>query len=41
VLLLHDADWYSDPGSWRATVEALPRVLERVSAAGLRVAPAR
>jgi peptidoglycan-N-acetylglucosamine deacetylase len=35
VLLLHDADWYSDPGSWRATVDALPRVLERIGAAGL------
>jgi len=35
VLLLHDADWYSDPGSWRATVAALPRVLERIGAAGL------
>jgi peptidoglycan/xylan/chitin deacetylase (PgdA/CDA1 family) len=37
VLLLHDADWYSDPGSWRATVAALPRVLERIGAAGLPV----
>jgi peptidoglycan/xylan/chitin deacetylase (PgdA/CDA1 family) len=37
VLLLHDADWYSDPGSWRATVAALPRVLERVGEAGLPV----
>jgi peptidoglycan/xylan/chitin deacetylase (PgdA/CDA1 family) len=27
VLLLHDADWYSSSGSWRATVEALPAVL--------------
>jgi peptidoglycan/xylan/chitin deacetylase (PgdA/CDA1 family) len=37
VLLLHDADWYSDPGSWRATVAALPRVLERIGEAGLTV----
>jgi peptidoglycan-N-acetylglucosamine deacetylase len=37
VLLLHDADWYSDPGSWRATVAALPRVLDRIGAAGLTV----
>lgn len=27
VLLLHDADWYSAPGSWRRTVSALPLVL--------------
>jgi peptidoglycan/xylan/chitin deacetylase (PgdA/CDA1 family) len=28
VLLLHDADDYSAPGSWRRTVAALPRLLE-------------
>ena len=28
VLLLHDADDYSAPASWRNTVAALPRVLE-------------
>lgn len=28
VLLLHDADDYSAPGSWRRTVLALPRVIE-------------
>jgi peptidoglycan/xylan/chitin deacetylase (PgdA/CDA1 family) len=39
VLLLHDADDYSGPGSWRATAAALPRVLDAVAAAGLRVAP--
>jgi peptidoglycan/xylan/chitin deacetylase (PgdA/CDA1 family) len=39
VLLLHDADDYSAPGSWRATAAALPRVLEAIAAAGLRVAP--
>jgi peptidoglycan/xylan/chitin deacetylase (PgdA/CDA1 family) len=33
VLLLHDADNYADPGSWRATVAALPAVLEAVIAA--------
>jgi peptidoglycan-N-acetylglucosamine deacetylase len=37
VLLLHDADWYSDPGSWRGTVAALPLVLERIQASGLPV----
>jgi len=35
VLLLHDADDYSAPGSWRRTVAALPRVLERLSGRGL------
>ena len=37
VLLLHDADHYSAPGSWRATADALPRVLETVAGRGLRV----
>jgi peptidoglycan-N-acetylglucosamine deacetylase len=36
VLLLHDADHYSAPGSWRRTVGALPQVLAAVEAAGLR-----
>lgn len=31
VLLLHDADDYSDPGSWRATVAALPAVLDAMA----------
>jgi peptidoglycan-N-acetylglucosamine deacetylase len=39
VLLLHDADHYSVPGSWRATAQALPRVLEEISARGLRAVP--
>jgi peptidoglycan/xylan/chitin deacetylase (PgdA/CDA1 family) len=30
ILLLHDADDYSAPGSWRRTVLALPRVLDRL-----------
>ena len=30
VLLLHDADDYSAPDSWRRTVAALPRVLENL-----------
>ena len=34
VLLLHDADDYSAPSSWRRTVAALPRVLETLAAAG-------
>lgn len=36
VLLLHDADDYSSPGSYRRTVAALPLVLETIAAAGLR-----
>jgi peptidoglycan-N-acetylglucosamine deacetylase len=40
VLLLHDADDYSAPGSWRRTVAALPRVLDALGERGLRpVAP--
>jgi len=40
VLLLHDADDYSAPGSWRRTVAALPLVLERLAERGLKdVAP--
>jgi peptidoglycan/xylan/chitin deacetylase (PgdA/CDA1 family) len=36
VILLHDADHYSAPDCWRATVAALPAVLEAIAAAGLR-----
>jgi peptidoglycan/xylan/chitin deacetylase (PgdA/CDA1 family) len=36
VLLLHDADDYSAPGSWRRTALSLPRVLERLAERGLR-----
>ena len=40
VLLLHDADDYSAPDSWRRTVGALPRVLEVLAERGLEpVAP--
>jgi peptidoglycan/xylan/chitin deacetylase (PgdA/CDA1 family) len=40
VLLLHDADDYSAPSSWRRTVAALPRILETLAAHGLEaVAP--
>jgi len=40
VLLLHDADDYSAPGSWKRTVAALPRVLATLAERGLRpVAP--
>jgi peptidoglycan/xylan/chitin deacetylase (PgdA/CDA1 family) len=36
VVLLHDADFYSVPGSWRATAEAVPRILEALATRGLR-----
>ena len=40
VLLLHDADDYSAPGSWRRTVAALPRVMSTLAERGLQpVAP--
>jgi peptidoglycan/xylan/chitin deacetylase (PgdA/CDA1 family) len=35
VVLLHDADHYSAPGSWRATVAALGPIADRIAAAGL------
>lgn len=38
VLLLHDADDYSAPGSWRRTAAALPRVLDALRERGLRPA---
>jgi peptidoglycan/xylan/chitin deacetylase (PgdA/CDA1 family) len=36
VLLLHDADHYSAPGSWKRTVSALPFVLAEIERKGLR-----
>ncbi len=35
VLLLHDADDYSAPGSWRRTCAALPRVLATLAERGV------
>lgn len=35
VVLLHDADWYSSPGSHRNTAAALPMILEALAARGL------
>ena len=37
MLLLHDADHYSAPGSWRRTVAALPLVVAEIDRAGLAV----
>ncbi|HWB23010.1 MAG TPA: polysaccharide deacetylase family protein [Gaiellaceae bacterium] len=34
VVLLHDADHYSAPGSWRQTAAALPSILDAVAAIG-------
>jgi len=39
VLLLHDADHYSDPGCWRATAAALPAILAGIGEAGLWAGP--
>ena len=36
VILLHDADHYSDPECWRATASALPRIIEVVRDRGLQ-----
>jgi peptidoglycan-N-acetylglucosamine deacetylase len=36
ILLLHDADHYSAPGSWVRTAAALPRILELLEARGLK-----
>jgi peptidoglycan/xylan/chitin deacetylase (PgdA/CDA1 family) len=35
VVLLHDADYYSTPGSWVRTVAALPIILEGLESDGL------
>ena len=38
VVLLHDADHYSAPGSWRATAAAVGPIALRIAAAGLETA---
>ncbi len=35
ILVLHDADFYSAPGSWRNTAGALPLLFERLGSRGL------
>jgi peptidoglycan-N-acetylglucosamine deacetylase len=40
VVLLHDADHYSAPDSWRRTVAALPLIFDAVGALGLPFVPA-
>jgi peptidoglycan-N-acetylglucosamine deacetylase len=39
TVLLHDSDWTSPPGSWRAALKALPRLLDDCAQRGLRVGP--
>lgn len=36
IIVLHDADFYSSPGAWRATAGSLPLVFDRLEARGLR-----
>ena len=36
ILLLHDADYYSAPGSWVRTATALPIILEELEGRGLK-----
>jgi peptidoglycan-N-acetylglucosamine deacetylase len=36
VVVLHDADHYSSPGSWRSTAAALPSIIDAVAALGVR-----
>jgi len=36
IVLLHDADYYSAPGSWMRTVAALPILLEELEGRGLK-----
>lgn len=40
VILLHDADDYGAPGSWRGTVDSLPLLFERLDQAGLELVAA-
>lgn len=41
TLLLHDADAFAAPGAWRATLGALPDILDRARERGLQVGPLR
>ena len=41
IVLLHDADYYSAPGSWARTVAALPIILEELGSRGLKTASLR
>jgi peptidoglycan-N-acetylglucosamine deacetylase len=41
IVLLHDADYYSAPGSWARTVAALPIVLAELGSRGLKAVSLR
>jgi peptidoglycan-N-acetylglucosamine deacetylase len=41
ILLLHDADYYSAPGSWARTVAALPIILDELGSCGLNAVSLR
>jgi peptidoglycan/xylan/chitin deacetylase (PgdA/CDA1 family) len=41
VVLLHDADYYSAPGSWARTAAALPIILEELGSRGLKAVSLR
>jgi peptidoglycan-N-acetylglucosamine deacetylase len=41
IVLLHDADYYSAPGSWVRTVAALPIILEELGSNGLKAVSLR
>jgi peptidoglycan/xylan/chitin deacetylase (PgdA/CDA1 family) len=41
VVLLHDSDAYSAPGSWRAVLDAVPGLVEQWRARGWTVGPLR
>ena len=41
IVLLHDADYYSAPGSWARTAAALPIILEELGSRGLKTVSLR
>lgn len=41
IVLLHDADYYSAPGSWARTVAALPIILAALDSRGLKAVSLR
>jgi len=41
IVLLHDADYYSAPGSWTRTVAALPIMLDALDSRGLKAVSLR
>lgn len=41
IVLLHDADYYSAPGSWARTAAALPIILEELGNGGLKAVSLR